>query len=207
MIHNHRVHTVWHQPLSDVNFFIMEKLAQAGEVECKSTPFHYIDHHVQSCNVRSSWEPEQFLLNPSGRPVLETSGGTTERGGWPLLPHTDVSATRLRGGLDTTLQVTSFTCHHSLSSLRSSWECSYAHSISSLVLYPYVLCVHNQDDLHWQPTICMICIIHTLDGVPVPIDPRVVCMVRNEEDRHGLKPWFAFSAWPAGLSFSCCRCC
>jgi hypothetical protein len=55
--------------------------------------------------VIPSMEPEQFLLNPSARPVLETSGETTERGGQPLLPHTDVSATRLRGGLDTTLQV------------------------------------------------------------------------------------------------------
>ncbi len=40
-------------------------------------------------------------------PVLETSGEATERDGWPLQPHTDVSATRLRGGLDTTSQVTS----------------------------------------------------------------------------------------------------
>ncbi len=52
-------------------------------------------------------EPEQFLHIPSGRPVLETSGGATEREDWPPLPHTDVSATRLRGGLDTPLQVTS----------------------------------------------------------------------------------------------------
>jgi hypothetical protein len=58
-------------------------------------------------SVIPSMKPEQFLLNPSARPVLETSGETTERGGQPLLPHTDVSATRLRGGLDTTLQVTS----------------------------------------------------------------------------------------------------
>ncbi len=78
--------------------------------------------------------------------------------------------------------------HHIHScSVRSSREGRYAHSISSLVLYPYVLCVHNQDDLHCQPTICMICIIHTLDGVRVPIDPRVVRMVRNQEGRHGLK--------------------
>ena len=61
-------------------------------------------------SVIPSMEPEQFLLNPSGRPVLETSGGKTERGGRPLLPHTDVSATRLHGGLDTTLQVTSKCC-------------------------------------------------------------------------------------------------
>jgi hypothetical protein len=52
-------------------------------------------------------EPEHFCSTRVQGPVLKTSGGATGRDGRTLQPHTDVSATRLHGGLDTTLQVTS----------------------------------------------------------------------------------------------------
>ncbi len=40
-------------------------------------------------------------------PVPDTSRETIVRAGQPLPPHTDESSTRLHGGLDSTLQVTS----------------------------------------------------------------------------------------------------
>jgi hypothetical protein len=45
------------------------------------------------------------MLKPSARPSTGdlTCGGATERDGRPLQPHTDVSTTRLHGGLDTTV--------------------------------------------------------------------------------------------------------
>ncbi len=57
--------------------------------------------------VTSSLVPEQYCSTRVQGPVPETSGGTTVRAGQPLLPHTDESSTRLRGGMDSTLQVTS----------------------------------------------------------------------------------------------------
>ncbi len=55
--------------------------------------------------VTPSMVPEQFCSTRVQGPVLKTSGGATERDGWTLKPHTDVSATRQRGGLDSTSQV------------------------------------------------------------------------------------------------------
>ncbi len=50
-------------------------------------------------------EPEHFCSTRVQGPVLKSSGGAIGRDGRTLQPHTDVSASRLHGGLDTTLQV------------------------------------------------------------------------------------------------------
>ncbi len=55
------------------------------------------------------WNLNNFCSTRVRGPVQATRGGVKERDGWPLhvQPHTDVSATRLHGGLDTTSQLTS----------------------------------------------------------------------------------------------------
>jgi hypothetical protein len=59
----HRVHTEWQRPLSGVHSIMMEKLSQPGEGGgCTSTSFHYINHHVQSCSVCSSWDSRYCTL-------------------------------------------------------------------------------------------------------------------------------------------------
>jgi hypothetical protein len=50
---------------------------------------------------------EQYCSTRVQGPVPETSRGTTVRAGQTLLPHKDESSTRLHGGMDSTLQVTS----------------------------------------------------------------------------------------------------
>ncbi len=57
--------------------------------------------------VTPNMEPEHFCSTRVQGPVVKTSGGAIGRDGRTQQPHTDVSATRLHGGLDTTLQVTS----------------------------------------------------------------------------------------------------
>ncbi len=94
------------------NWFLMIQTVKKTELSLKLWTNFYAPPSLKTWTVffvTPSMEPEQFLLNSSRvwGPVLETSGGATERDGRPLQPHTDVYATRLHGGLDTTSQVTS----------------------------------------------------------------------------------------------------
>ncbi len=63
--------------------------------------------HALPFFVTSSLVPAQYCSTRVQGPVPDTSGETTVRAGQPLPPHTDKSSTRLHGGLDSFLQVTS----------------------------------------------------------------------------------------------------
>jgi hypothetical protein len=60
---DHTVDTEWQLPLSGVHSIMMEKLAQSSEDggALHAISFHYIYHHVQSCDVCSSWEGRYTL--------------------------------------------------------------------------------------------------------------------------------------------------